>query len=171
MGIRRLVGLFAFCVVILLPCSAQDQPCPKDGRPDCPRALEFFNKVQAALKNNDREAIAGMMEYPFLTWIDHRKVHVRTRKQLLAHFDQIFDAGVRCEVLNATNDSFWGSYRGYTVGLGAIWFDDPIPPGGQMDAKAPAFWTQSAFKIVTVNSGSDFPCQRLHKKADTLAGR
>jgi hypothetical protein len=170
MGIRQVLVLLLLLGVVL-SCNAQEQPCPKDGRPDCPRALEFFHRVQTELRNNDRKAIAGMMKYPFLTQINHKKFHVRTRQQLLAQFDQIFDAGVRCELLGATDEDFWGNYRGYTVGLGAIWFDDPIPPGGQMDSNAPGFWNQGAFKIITVNNGSDLPCKKSQKGASKSAGR
>jgi hypothetical protein len=170
MGIRRVLFiLFLFCAA--LSCCAQDQPCPKDGRPDCSRALEFFHKMQAALRNNDRKAIAGMMEYPFLTRVNHKKVHIRTRQQLLAHFDQIFDAGVRCEVLNATDDDVWGNYQGFNSGSGAVWFESQIPPDGQMDPHAPGFWDQGAFKIITVNNDSRLPCKKLQKEVSKPAGR
>jgi hypothetical protein len=137
-------------------------PCPKDGRPDCPRAVEFVHAVQAALRANDRTAIAGMMKYPFLTTLHGKKVYIRARTQLLAHFDEIFDQGVRCSVLGAQDRDVWGRYDGFTVGLGAIWFDDRIPPGGNTDPTSVGFW-KHPFEIVTVNNGSNYPCLSTHK--------
>ena len=158
---------FALLISILIigasMLRAQEPTCPKDGRPDCPRAHAFFHTVQAALTKNDRSALATMMEYPFLTRINNRKVHIATKTQFLRHFDQIFDNGVRCEILTARDDKVWGNSHGFTVGDGAIWFDALIPRGEKVDVGAPDYWSKYPFKIVTVNSGSDYPCARTSK--------
>ena len=127
-------------------------------RPDCPRALAFFHRVQSALQSNDRQTIAALVSYPALTSINHRRVHIRNQQQLLAHFEDIFDAGVRCSILNATEKDVWGNWQGFTVGDGAVWFDGIIPRGEHPDTKAPDHWTKYPFKIKTVNNDAPYRC-------------
>jgi hypothetical protein len=152
---------------LLLGCSAhaQDSPCPKDGRPDCPRAVVFFQRFQAAFARNDRETMAVMMEYPFLTSINKKRVHISTRAKFLQHFDEIFDKGVRCSILGTTEKDVWGNWQGFTIGDGAIWFDDLSPPGENEDPNAPDFWSKGTFKVITVNNESYYPCVKSGKTA------
>lgn len=104
-----------------------------------------------------------MMEYPFLTSIEHKKVHILTRSRFLRHFDEIFDPGVRCEVLKATDDDVWGNSHGFTIKEGAIWFDDLLPPGDKTDPGSSDFWEKGTFKVLTVNNDSYYPCLKPGK--------
>jgi len=72
-------------------------------RPGCPGALTFFRSFRSALQKNDRLTVASLVSYPVLTSIRHKRVRIRNRTQLLAHFDDIFDGGVCCTILNATD--------------------------------------------------------------------
>jgi hypothetical protein len=147
-------------VVLLAAAEAhpQNAPCAKGSRSDCPRAVVFFHNLRAALIGNDRKAVAKMMEYPFLTSINHKKVHISTPTKFLQHFDEVFDKGVRCEIAGASDEDVWGNSRGFTIKLGAIWFDDLIPPGEEVDSKSPDFWVEGSFKVITVNNDTDYPC-------------
>jgi hypothetical protein len=127
-------------------------------RPDCPGAIAFFHRVQSALQSNDRRTIADVVNYPVLTSVNHKRVRIRSQQQLLAHFDDIFDAGVRCSILNATEKDVWGNWQGFTVGGGAVWFDGIIPQGEHPDTKAPDYWTKYPFKIKTINNDAEYPC-------------
>lgn len=158
MKTHRIVLMFLAGFLAALPLRAQESACPKNARPDCPRALVFFHGVQAALRSNDRAALAGMMEYPALTMIAHKKTHIANREQLLQHFDEIFNAGVRCAVVNAGDGDVWGNDNGYMVGNGALWFDAVLPAGVNIDARAPDFWTKYPFKIKTVNNDAAPSC-------------
>lgn len=129
-------------------------------RPDCPGALAFFRRFQSALQSNDRQTIAALVTYPVLTSINHRRVRIRNQQQLLAHFDDIFDAGVRCSILNASEKDVWGNWQGFTVGGGAVWFDGIIPRGERPDPKAANYWTKYPFKIKTINNDAEYPCTR-----------
>jgi hypothetical protein len=62
-------------------------------RPDCPRAIAFFNELQIAVRKDDRSSIASMVSYPLLTTAFHKKTRIRTRTELLSHFNQVFDSG------------------------------------------------------------------------------
>ena len=127
-----------------------------DQRPDYPRALAFFHQVQNALQQNDRAEISKLIEYPLLTRRHGQKHWIKTRTELLANFDQIFDPGVRCALKRATDKDVWGNSSGFTVGLGAIWFDDVSPPGTNEDPNSPDFWTKGTFVIKTVNNETNF---------------
>lgn len=81
---------------------------------------------------------------------------IKTRKELLDNFDQIFDPQVRCALIHGTDKDVWGNSHGFTVGLGAIWFDDFSPPGTNEDVHAPDFWTKGTFLIMTVNNASNY---------------
>ncbi len=119
-------------------------------RPDCPAAIAFLAKFQNALKRNDRDALAALVNYPLLASPD-KKIHIRSRAQLLASYDSIFNPQVRAAILKATADDVWGNYRGFMVGDGVIWFDAIIPPNAHPDPSAPDYWKKYPFKIITVN--------------------
>jgi hypothetical protein len=128
-------------------------------RPDCPRALAFFHSFQSALQKDDRQAIASLVTYPVLTSLHHKRIRITKRTQLLAHFDDIFDEGVRCSILNATEKDVWGNWQGFTVGGGPVWFDGIIPPNERPHTEAPDYWTKYPFKIKTINNDAWYPCK------------
>lgn len=138
-------------------------------RPDYPRAVEFFHHLRNTLKKNDRQEISRLIEYPVLVQIHGRKTRIRSRAELLAHYDEIFDAGVRCEIFAASDKDIWGNSHGFTVKDGALWFDDFSPSGTNFDdfspsgtnndPSAPDFWTKGTFKVMTVNNGAFYPCK------------
>src|SRR6202043_3648712 len=109
----------------------------KSSRPDCPRALAFFREFQSALQAKNRDAVAGMIAYPLLTTAHHRTVHITSERHLLAHFDEIFDDGVRCVILHASEKDVWGNWQGFTVDGGAVWFDSIIPLTEKANPSAP----------------------------------
>ena len=140
-------------LVFLSVLQAQED-CPSGSRPDCPQAIAFFVEFQKAFRDNDRKKVASMISYPLLTNLSGTKVRIKGRTELLAHYDEVFDAEVRCAVLKATSNAVWGNWRGFTINLGEIWFDGIIPKGEKADANAPDFWTKYPFKIRTVNNGN-----------------
>jgi hypothetical protein len=119
-------------------------------RPDCPGAIAFLAKLQDTLKQNDREAVASLVNYPLLVSVGGR-TRIRSRAQFLANFDRVFNPQVRAAILKANADDVWGNYRGFMVGGGVIWFDGIIPRNDHPDVSAPDYWTKYPFKIITVN--------------------
>ncbi len=90
--------------------------------------------------------------------MNHKTVLIHNRKDFLRHFDEIFDAEVRCAVLNASAKDVWGNWQGFTVAGGALWFEGIIPQGEKPDIDAPDFWTKYPLKIKTVNNDAYYPC-------------
>jgi hypothetical protein len=114
--------------------------------------------MHAALEKDDHQALALLIHYPLRATIDHKPTLIRDQQQFLAHFDDIFSKGVRCEVLSASEKDVWGNWQGFTVGAGAIWFDSIIRAAEHPDPKAQDYWKKYPFKIITINNGSDYPC-------------
>ena len=100
-----------------------------------------------------------MVAYPVQASIHHKRIQIRNRTQLLAHFDEIFDEGVRCVILNGSEKNVWGNSRGFTVDGGAVWFEGIIPPGEIPDTKAPDYWAKYPFKIIAVNNDASYSCK------------
>jgi len=160
---RRLIGLISSALVVMgvFACSAvcfaeTRGNCTKiddSSRPDCPRAIAFFSRLQNALKNDDNQMVVSMVHYPLLTSLHNKKVHIRNREELLSRFDEVFDAGVRCGILDSTSQDVWGNWQGFTIKSGEVWFDAMIPPGEHPDVKASDYWTKYPFAIITVNNG------------------
>jgi hypothetical protein len=151
----------ALPLVVALTALGQSGNCTRKDvsmRPDCPGAIAFFDRVHMALEHDDRQALASLINYPLRTSIDHKQTMVRNRQQFLAHFEEIFDKGVRCEVLSARENDVWGNWQGFMVGGGAIWFDGIIPRGKHPDPDAPDYWTKYPFKIKTINNDAYYPC-------------
>jgi hypothetical protein len=119
-------------------------------RPDCPGAIAFLAKFQDALKSNNREAVASLVNYPLLV-PDEAGKRIRSRAQLLASFDRIFTPPIRNAILKGTPDDVWGNYRGFMIGSGVIWFDSIIPSNAHPNPSAPDYWTKYPFKVITVN--------------------
>jgi len=146
--------LVMFCA--FLSAAAQDGNCTQldnSSRPDCPAAITFFERIQTALKNDDRQTLTSMVHYPLLASLQHKETRIHNRKELLSHFDEVFDVGVRCAILNSTSKDVWGNWRGFTIDGGDVWFDGIIPPGKHPDIRAPDYWTKYPFGIITVNNG------------------
>ena len=156
---------FVVAFILAVPCKilSQEGNCTQrdnSSRPDCPGAITFLGKLQTTFQSNDRKAVASLVRYPLLTTLHSKKVSIANRAQLLTHYDEIFDAGVRCAVLNASAKEVWGNWQGFTIGDGAIWFDGIIPRTEKVDIDAPDYWTKKPFKIITVNNGSaTVPCK------------
>jgi hypothetical protein len=122
-----------------------------DARPDCPDAIAFLAKFQDALKSNDHEAVALLVNYPLLITGAAGRTHVRSRAQLLATFDGIFTTTVRSAILKATADDVWGNYQGFMIGDGVIWFDGILPRNQAGRPADPDDAAKHPFKLITVN--------------------
>jgi hypothetical protein len=132
------------------PRSAPDGNCTHHDaatRPDCPAAIAFLAKLQDALKSNNHEAVAALVNYPLLATAGGKR-HIQSRAQLLADFDHIFNPSIRAAILDATPDDVWGNSHGFMIARGAIWFDGVMPRNQRSHPHAPA---TNPMRIITVN--------------------
>jgi hypothetical protein len=133
------------------------------GRPDTPRAVDFFHQMQQALRNNDRIALAGMVRYPLSTSLRGKRTQIRSQAVLLRNFDLIFDSEIRCAILQEKDEDIWGNSHGFTIHLGEIWFEDLLPADDHSDSNSAGFWSKGKFSILTVNN--DIPLRLCKKPA------
>jgi hypothetical protein len=155
MNSRRLF-LIALVHFLLLPaCFAQakDDPCQAQyARPDCHRAVAFFLKLQEAFRHDDRKAVAAMVAYPLRVQLNGKPAFMRSRQQLLANYDKVFDPVIRCEVLAAKKEDVWGNWQGFTIRGGELWWE----ASGMAD--------NAPFRVITVNNGSFYKGCSVEKK-------
>ena len=79
-------------------------------RPDCGGARDFFRQLQLALKSDDRAKIASLTHYPLRARMNGKSIRILGRKDLLAHFDEVFDPGIRCSILQTHAKDVWGNW-------------------------------------------------------------
>lgn len=163
---RMMKAMAAVLILGSLSTHAQQSrqaPSPiQDGsqRPDYPRAVEFFHRLKDTLKENNRAGISHLIRYPVLVQLHGKKTRIRSRAEFLAHYDDIFNTGVRCEIFAASDKDIWGSSHGFTVTDGVLWFDDFSSQGTNNDPSASDFWTKGTFKVMTINNGSSYSCKK-----------
>jgi hypothetical protein len=118
-------------------------------RPDCPDAIVFFQKLQAAVKAGDKAQLASMVNFPLRTSQHGQRVRIRNWQQFLQAYSQVFTPQVICAVEAAKPSDVWGNYQGFMVGQGVIWWDQIIP----VSVKNPQPDSgKYPFKIIAVNN-------------------
>ena len=154
----RVLLLLSLLFALTSPARAQQQspqgncthPDPST-RPDCPDAIAFLAKFQDALKSNNREAVALLVNYPLLVTGAAGRTHVRSRAQLLSSFDGVFTATVSGAILKAAQDDVWGNSNGFMIGDGVIWFDGIMPRNQTDHSSTSGDAAKYPFKLITVN--------------------
>lgn len=145
------------CLMVCALWAHADQPgncTAKKGstRPDCPQAIAFFEKLQAAVKQDARDQVTSMVSFPMRTALAGKRVVIHSQQQFLANYDRIFTAAVRCALLHAEKSSVWGRDQGFTFADGTIWWDAIIAAGDKTSADAPGYASKFPMKIITVNN-------------------
>ena len=83
----------------------------------------FLNRLQNAVRSNDRNAVASMIAYPVRVNSNGKSRSYSNRRALLADYDQVFTARVRSAILNQRFEQLFGRDQGVMIGDGAVWFD------------------------------------------------
>lgn len=134
-------------------CTAKDPAT----RPDCPQAIAFFEKLQAAVKQNQPDQVAPLVSFPLRTSLGGKRVLIRSPQQFLANYGRIFTSAVRCAITHADKSAVWGRDIGFTFSSGVIWWDAIIPIGDNTPLDAPDRASKFPMKIITVNQGVSAP--------------
>ncbi len=104
-------------------CTARDAST----RPECPQAIGFFEKLQAAVQANTREEVAAMVRYPITIRSQGKQLRVSNKQEFLANYDTAFNPAVRCAMAKAQASDVWGNWQGFTFNEGVIWWDVILP--------------------------------------------
>ncbi len=86
-------------------------------------AKDFIAQMNTAAAENDRDAIANLIHYPFTTYNVGEPVKTYTTPtELLADFDQIVTPAVLTAMSQATYDDLFANYQGAMIDHGTVWF-------------------------------------------------
>jgi len=150
-------------LLLAASCRAADGNCTaKDPatRPDCPQAIQFFERLQEAVKSGQPSQVAPLISYPLRTTIAGKRTLVRSQQQFLSNYKQIVTPAVRCAILASQGTDVWGNGNGFMIADGTVWWDAiiPTPPAGS----GPPDTTPGKypFKVITVNNtnGAKLDC-------------
>ena len=83
----------------------------------------FLSRLQAAVRADDRSAIAGLIAYPLRVNFDNGPKTYRDRHSIERDFQRIFTPRVKQAILNQEADKLFTSYQGSMIGDGEVWFD------------------------------------------------
>lgn len=97
-----------------------------------------------------------MVSYPLRSNRNGKSTVIKTKADLLANYDTVFDGGTRCAIKAASIADVWGNWRGFTVGAGVLWWDRIIPSSAPRNgAIQPSELAKYAFGIITVNHSAE----------------
>ncbi|KMZ11699.1 hypothetical protein BHUM_04189c [Candidatus Burkholderia humilis] len=82
----------------------------------------FFDKLKRAVAAKDKNAVAGMVAYPVAVHRANAQIIVRTRKEFLARYDQIFTPKLVDTVGRQDYATLFVRDEGAMIGDGEIWF-------------------------------------------------
>jgi len=123
LGARHYFGFLCLSFLCGLSSAAVAQEKPQCNLPDCNEAKAFFQKFQQAVDSDQKPEVVAMIRYPLHSYRNGKATVFKTKTQLLASYDTVFAAGVRCAIKTATLDERLGKLarlhdqrRGYLVG-------------------------------------------------------
>lgn len=88
-----------------------------------PEYQKFIKKFIDNVKNNKKEAVAGMITYPFGR--EYPIPVIKNKAEFVKRYDQIFDATLKNEIIKSNPAKDWSEvgWRGIMLGSGDIWID------------------------------------------------
>jgi len=79
-------------------------------------------KFWSAVKRGDRKTVATMIEYPVQVNVPGGRSELRSAKELLANYDDIFTPRFRESIANAVPKNMFFRDQGIMLGNGEVWF-------------------------------------------------
>ena len=108
------------------PARAERQAVAK-ARPDNREYRAFLERLQGAVRANDKNAITGLISFPVRVNYKSGARTYRDARAVDRDFDRIFTPQVRRAVLNQSPDQLFSRDIGAMVGDGELWFDRTSP--------------------------------------------
>ncbi len=82
----------------------------------------FFEKLQKAVADDDKAAVAAMVDYPFQARINGKSVKIRDAAHFIADYERIMTPRVRHSLAHQRYEDLFANWQGVMVGDGEIWF-------------------------------------------------
>ncbi|WP_158750730.1 hypothetical protein [Acidobacterium sp. S8] len=129
---RCLLALLLLSAASSMALSAQsgiDEQCDgstvdTQGPETAKAARAFLAELQAALRANDKQKIAGMVSYPVNVIHAGKRAHIRDKQTFLARYDSLFDEHLRKVILEQSAHCLFGNANGEMIGQGEVWFSE-----------------------------------------------
>ena len=93
---RSLARVAVFSGLLALPVLTGVKTKWECTLPDCDQAKAFFTKFQGAINADQRKDVVAMVSYPLRSNRNGKSTVIKTKADLLAQYDTVFDAGTRC---------------------------------------------------------------------------
>lgn len=93
------------------------------------KAVKFVKKLQAAIKMDDKNAVANMVSYPMkINKLNNKKVlvhfFIRGKQEFLQQYENILTPKNKKYILDNDPKDIFCNYQGAMVGAGTVWFED-----------------------------------------------
>jgi hypothetical protein len=96
----------------------------------------FLKELQVNIKNNDKNKVANMIDYPFKTYNEGNVTIYKNANSIIEEWDKLFTDQVRNAILNQKYEGIFYNYQGVMIGSGEIWFNK----------------TENGAKIIAINN-------------------
>jgi hypothetical protein len=83
---------------------------------------DFFSALKQAVAAKDKQAVAGMVSYPFKTKISGKSVTIRSAPDFVRRYDAILTPKVVSAIEQQTYDTLFARDIGVMIGSGEVWF-------------------------------------------------
>lgn len=155
---------FLACLALTLLLAGATHAAPGNGPfsvagiDDEAEVYTFLQDLQAALKANDRPAIAGMLSSGVQVFHNGKR-QSRTAKAAMAKFDDVFDPYVMAVILCQPPGGLWANWRGVSIGRGTVWINLVLQISTKLYDSDPRKYPSSnrkywKLKISTINTGA-----------------
>jgi hypothetical protein len=89
---------------------------------DHARYRAFFDALKKAVADNDKAAVAAMVDYPFQARIGGKAKKIRDAAHFVADYDRIVTAKVKQALAAQSYETLFANWQGVMIGDGEIWF-------------------------------------------------
>ena len=88
--------------------------------------IEFVERIQKYVKNDDSANLSKLISYPVTVTIDGKNVEIKSKKQFVKNYNKIFTTEYKNTLLNAYASYLFANWQGIMVGSGAknIWINN-----------------------------------------------
>jgi hypothetical protein len=89
---------------------------------DHKRYHAFFDALKKAVANDDKAAVAAMIDYPFQARIGGKAKKIRDAAHFIADYDRIVTDRVKQALAAQSYETLFANWQGVMIGDGEIWF-------------------------------------------------
>ena len=87
-------------------------------------AESFVKHLKKSILNKDKEWVAAHINYPITVNSDGKKLHIKTKEQLIVNFDSIFHKAYLDKMKTDCVCNLFENYQGAMLGNGELWINN-----------------------------------------------